>query len=117
MAASTYIFLIMFWAYGTVPHLWLGWTSDQLNWRPDNLLANYEVWGKTPFEILLPQESGGSIPVTITMQTIRDIVAVLIYIVFLGAQMWLWAYWQKRGDKPTVEVATSEYGRPLVRQG
>ena len=35
----------------------------------------------------------------------------------LGAQIALWAMWQKRGQaKPSTEVATSDFGRPLVRK-
>jgi hypothetical protein len=114
MAASTYAFFLMFWAYGTIPHLWLEWTSNELNWRPDSLVYTY--WDVPPINTLLqPQERGGPFPMTITMQTLRDLIVVGIYVAFLGGQMWLWAYWQKRGDKKAVEVATSEYGRPLVK--
>jgi len=113
MAASTYAFFLMFWAYGTVPHLFLTWTSNELNWRPDKLLSEY--WDVWPINTLAPQEKGGWLPITISMQTLRDIIVVGIYVVFLGMQIFLWAWWQKRGDKPTAEVATSEYGRPLVK--
>ncbi len=117
MASATYAFFLMFWAYGTVPHLWLTWTSNELNWRPDVLLYNYEMWGKTPFGFLEPQAISGWFPMTITMQTVRDILVVLLYVVFLGGQMWLWAFWQKRGSKVSTEVATSDFGRPLVKKG
>lgn len=114
MAASVYAFLVMFWCYGTIPHLWLTWTSNELNWRPDKLL--YEYWDIPVVNSLFqPQEKGGPFPMTITMQTIRDLLVVGLYVAFLGGQMWLWAYWQKRGDKVSAEVATSEYGRPLVK--
>ena len=57
---------------------------------------------------------------TISYQTIRDIIAVLIYVVFLGAQIALWVWWQKRDKRAaaasTVPVVTSDYGRPLVRK-
>lgn len=114
MAAGTYAFFLMFWAYGTVPHLWLTWTSNELNWRPDVLVYQYwEVW---PFTWLKPQEADGFFPMTITMQTIRDLLVVGLYVVLLGVQMWLWAFWQKRGSKVTTEVATSDFGRPLVKK-
>ncbi|MEZ5145317.1 MAG: hypothetical protein R2726_22820 [Acidimicrobiales bacterium] len=104
MLAATYAFFLMFWVYGVVPHLWLTWADNELKWRPDSL-------------ILEPQDKGGWSPVTVSYQTVRDIVAVLIYVVFLGGQMWLWSVWQKRGAKPTTEVATSDFGRPLVKKG
>ena len=113
MLAATYAFFLMFWVYGVIPHLWLTWADNELKWRPDTLAADY-IAG---LGFLQPQEKGGSFPMTISMQTLRDIVAVLIYVVFLGLQMWLWAVWQKRGSKPTVEVATSDFGRPLVKKG
>jgi hypothetical protein len=30
--------------------------------------------------------------------------------------MWLWAWWQKRDKKPSTELVTSDYGRPLVKR-
>jgi len=117
MLAGTYSFFIMFWAYGVVPHLWLTWADNELKWRPDALLAEFVTFGATPFGFAMPQANGGSFPMTITMQTIRDIIAVLIYVIFLGLNMWLFAYWQKRGAKTTTtEIATSDYGRPLVKK-
>jgi hypothetical protein len=116
MVAATYSFFMMFWAYGVVPHLWLTWADNELKWRPDTLLADYVIWGRTPFGLLLPYEKNGAFPMTITMQTIRDFIVVGIYIAFLGGQMYLWSYWQKRGQKPTTDIVTSDYGRPLVKR-
>ena len=53
--------------------------------------------------------------------TIRDIAAVLIYVVLLGAQIALWVWWQNRGKRAAAAesaqaTVTSEYGRPLVRK-
>ena len=49
------------------------------------------------------------------------IVAVLIYVVFLVAQVAIWIWWQNRGKRAAAAetakaTATSEYGRPLVRK-
>ena len=116
MVAGTFSFFIMFWAYGVVPHLWLTWADNELRWRPDVLLGNYSWWGYK-LETLLPQGEGGNIPVRISMQTIRDLIAVGIYVVFLGVNMWLFAFWQKRGKKTeTTDIVTSDYGRPLVKK-
>src|SRR5262245_61701417 len=52
MVASVYVFFLLFWAYGVVPHLWLAWADNELTWRPDKL-----VFG--PGEILKPQANGG----------------------------------------------------------
>ncbi len=106
MVAATYVFFIMFWAFGVVPHQWLTWADNELNWRPDaivngpgNVLADY-------------------LPFTITYQTIRDLVVVVIYGIELAGMVALWAIWQGRGDKkPGDEVVKSRFGRPLVREG
>ena len=38
MFAATYVFLLMFWAYGVVPHQWLTWADNELGWRSDAYL-------------------------------------------------------------------------------
>ena len=114
MVASVYAFFLMFWAYGVIPHLWLSWADNELQWRPDNLLYG-------PADLLKPQVQGGWFPMTITYQTLRDLIAVGIYVVFLAGQMALWAWWQNRGKRAaaatTPAVVESEFGRPLVRKG
>ncbi len=106
MLAATYVFFIMFWAFGVVPHQWLTWADNELNWRPDvivvgpgNVLADY-------------------LPFAITKQTLRDLIVVAIYGVILGGMLVLWAKWQSRGDvTPGDEVEKSRFGRPLVKEG
>ena len=115
MFGSMVVFFLMFWVYGVVPHQWLTWADNELGWRPDNI-----VYG--PFDILKPQAVDGWLPMTITYQTVRDIIAVLLYVVFLVAQVWAWIWWQNRGKRAAAaETAaasvTSEFGRPLVRKG
>jgi hypothetical protein len=115
MVGGTFVFLGMFVAYGLVPHLWLTWADSELKWRPDVLLSDYPFWG-VQLSFLSPVEKGGVIPMTISMQTIRDLIAVLIYVGFLGFNMWIFTAWQKRGQKAGAEVAVSDYGRPLVKR-
>ena len=38
MFAATYIFFLMFWVYGVVPHQWLAWADNELGWRSDSYL-------------------------------------------------------------------------------
>ena len=112
MAASVYVFFLMFWCYGMVPHLWLTWAGNELGWRPDKLLVG-------PGAILENQKSGGWNPVTLNWQIVRDVIAVVLYVIFLAGNMYLFAWWQKRGTKTTTtttEIATSDYGRPLVKK-
>jgi hypothetical protein len=109
MAASTYAFFVFFLAYGIAPHQWLTHADNELAWRKD-----VSIWG--PFNILRPEAQGGSFPFTINAVHIRDIIATLIYVVFLGLNIWIWAYWQKRGAPKKAEITVSTYGRPLAKK-
>ena len=103
MAAAVFVFLLMGLAYGIVPHQWLTYADNELGWRSDKI-----VYG--PGNVL------SNIPFTITYQVIRDIIAAGIYIVFLGAQIALWAVWQGRGKVKQRELPTSSFVRPLVKK-
>ncbi len=107
--AGTYTFAVLFLAYGVVPHQWLTHADNELAWRADKIIIGPKVGSQHLLEYL---------PFTITAQVIRDIVVVVIYAVLMGLQIWVWAWWQKRGKaKPAGELAaTSAYGRPLVRK-
>jgi hypothetical protein len=103
LIAGTYAFFMMWWVYGVVPHWWLTWADSELGWRTDKIFVG-------PGRVL------EVVPFTINGVVVRDIIVVLIYVFFLGAQIAAWALWQGRGEKK-VEIETSEYGRPLVREG
>lgn len=110
MAASTFAFFGLFWVYGVVPHQWLTWSENELGWRPDKYLAGPSGTGSL-------QE----IPFNVSYQTLSHLIAVVIYGVFLGLQIALWAIWQGRGDKAerkrkALEEKTTAYGRPLARK-
>lgn len=110
MVGSLYVFFLLFWAYGVVPHLWLTWADNELGWRPDKGLVG-------PGGILEPQSEGGWFPIELNYLHLRDLLAVGIYVVFLGINIWLWSVWQNRGKKAAAPVVVeSEYGRPLVRK-
>ena len=104
MAASTYSFGVMFLAYGVVPHQFLTYAGNELNWRADKILVG-------PAEIL------EKLPFTITYEALKDILTTVIYVIFLGVQLFIWSWWQKRGKAkaPAIE-ATSTFGRPLARR-
>lgn len=102
MLAAVYVFAIMVLAYGIVPHQWLTLAESELNWREDRLLIG-------------PGTSINS-PVTITFRVIKDLIATIIYVVFLGAHIAMWAIWQGRGKAKPKEIPTSAYGRPLVKK-
>lgn len=105
LLAATYVFFILFWLYGVVPHQWLDWADNELNWRPDRILIGPggELW--TTF------------PITISYQVIRDVAAVLIYGIALVGNVWLWIYWQNRGQRAEAAPARSSFGRPLMKEG
>ncbi len=105
MLAATFVFFVLFLAYGVVPHQWLTWADTELNWRPDRILVGPgEVFTFLPFEL--------------TYQVMRDIVVSGIYGAFLAAQVVVWKVWQGRGTaKPADrrELEKSPFGRPLVK--
>ena len=111
MFAAMVVFFMMFWVYGVVPHQWLAWADNELNWRSDKLFVG-------PGGILKPQTQGGWNPITLNYVVIRDLIAVLIYGVALGANIVLWGKWQSRGQVAVEpEPERSDFGRPLVREG
>ena len=107
MAASAFVFFVLFLAYGVLPHQWLQWADSQLGWRKDKILAGPAAITK--------KSIGIDIPITISYETLRDAIAALIYIVGLGVQIALFAKWQNRGKQKPKEIETSAFGRPLVR--
>jgi hypothetical protein len=111
MVGATVVFFLMFWAYGVVPHQWLQWAENELNWRSDKFF-----WG--PGGFLKPQTEGGWNPLTLNYQHIEHIIAVVIYGVMLGGNIWLWSVWQNRGKaQAEAAPARSAFGRPLVKEG
>jgi len=104
MISATWAFFIMFWWYGVVPHQWLTWADNELNWRKDKGLVGPGGFLETitPFDL--------------NYLIVRDIIVVGIYGAALVANVVLWVVWQNRGKrKPTAEVEPSRYGRPLVK--
>lgn len=103
MAAAAYIFGTLFWIFGVVPHQWILWADSDLGWSVSKFLVG-------PGEIL------GELPFVIPYSALRDIVVVLIHVVYVVAWIKVWAMWQDRGKaEPVAEPVTSDYGRPLVK--
>ena len=111
MIFSSFIFAIMFVAWGIMPHQWLTLAENEWSFREDRI---WTAWGA-----LVPISQGGWFPFNITYRVLSDSIAALIYIVTLVPMVRLWSIWQKRGeaDTSTTAVQTSTYGRPLVRKG
>lgn len=118
--AGVFMFALMLMIYGVVPDQWLRWAEGDLEWRSDKIGI---PMGPLPFGnddgLLFAQgvEFFGKGRIIITAQTISDIIAATIYIVFLVLQVIAWLWWQKRGKKPAQPaISTSAYGRPLLRK-
>jgi lysylphosphatidylglycerol synthetase-like protein (DUF2156 family) len=104
MVGAVVVFTLMTLAYGVIPHEWLTFANSYLNMSTDQFVS----W---PFERLIK----------LPYSAFRDIIATLIYVVAIGANLVLWTKWQARltpapaaaeGEAATV-VRTSRFGRPL----
>jgi hypothetical protein len=102
LVAAVFVFGAMFIAYGILPHQWLNYADNELKWRADAILLG-------------PGDIVDKLPFTVTYEVIRDFIAVGIYVVGLGGQIALWAYWQNRGKTKPKALPTSSYGRPLLK--
>jgi hypothetical protein len=65
---------------------------------------------------LKAKANGGNFPFTLSYEALRDVIAIVIHVYFIALMIYLFVWWQKRGEKTSKEVATSSYGRPLVRK-
>jgi hypothetical protein len=111
MVGAVYVFAVLFIAFGIVPHQFIDHADKELGWS-----KNMVIYG--PGDIFKPKTLGGNWPFTMSYEAIRDIVVIVIHLYFFGLLIFLWSKWQKRGDgTPGTEVATSTFGRPLVKKG
>jgi hypothetical protein len=100
---------MLFLAFGILPHQWIDHADKDLGWSRDKLIFG-------PGGILKPESAGGWNPITLQYQAVRDTIVVLLHAVFFGVYIYLAIWWQKRGDVKPKEIATSSYGRPLVKK-
>lgn len=119
MLGAAYVFFVMFWAYGVVPHQWLTWADAELQWSPSRVWLGPGVAGKMVVPLVHWHIAEGfrkAFPINVHAEVLRDVIATLIYVVGLGANIFLWTWWQKRGTKAT-PAPVSSFGRPLVKRG
>jgi hypothetical protein len=109
MLGGTYAFGVLFLSYGVVPHQWIDHSDKNLGWHKDRLILG-------PAGILKPQSLGGWNPITLQYEAVRDIIVVLIHLVFFGLHIFIAVWWQKRGAVTQKELPMSTYGRPLVKK-
>jgi hypothetical protein len=110
MFGSAYAFFVLFLAFGVVPHQWIDHADKDLGWRKDKIIFG-------PFDLLKPQELGGPFAFTMSYEAVRDIIVIVIHAFYIGLMIYLFVWWQKRGEQKPKALPTSTYGRPLVRKG
>lgn len=108
MVGAVYVFFLAFLAYGIIPHQWLTLAENEWSMRADKIYLGPATQSWMPFDI--------------TARTVSDTIATVFYGVFLGAQIWLWAKWQNRGQNADAKAKAalsraSSFGRPLIKQG
>jgi hypothetical protein len=103
MVGAVFVFGTLFWVFGVVPHQWIQWADSELGWRADRFLVG-------------PGEIVGELPFSVPYTALRDMVVVLIHVVYVVGWVVMWSRWQSRGKaEPVPETARSDYGRPLVK--
>jgi hypothetical protein len=106
MAGAFFVFFMFVIWYAILPHQWLDYADNELNWTSDELIMEADG---SPLE--------GSWPLDVNMIVVRDTVVILLHGLGLTLHVALWMIWQNRGKEKPVEEPTSQYGRPLVRKG
>ncbi len=110
MAAATYVFFVMFLAYGVVPHQWLTHVQNELGWRADKILSrprrHLQVPGPrrlVPVRHQLPADRRHPRPRHLRL--LRR-----------PADLHVVAGGRSAARQESTEVETSTYGRPLVKK-
>ncbi|MGA1361716.1 MAG: hypothetical protein ACO36A_02215 [Ilumatobacteraceae bacterium] len=107
---ATYVYFVLFLAFGVVPHQFIDHADKELGWRKDSI-----VYG--PFDVLKPKALGGNFPFTLSYEAVRDLVVLGIHGFYMVLLVWIGAWWQKRGATTGAKaIETSTYGRPLARK-
>lgn len=105
MVAAMAVFAMFMLGYGVVPHEWLTWADSNLGLREDKILLD-------------------TYPIKVSGRAVRDVVATVIYVVFLALNVVVWGKWHKRGQvkpaKPVVATpvpaGTSAFSRPVTKK-
>jgi len=118
MLGSVFVFGAMLLAYGVVPHEWLTFSNSYLKWNESKFLVRSgQKIGPIHF-----------LNFDINKRSLSDTGAVIIYVVVLSVNIYLFSLWQKRPVRSTTDtsakaateekvVGESAYGRPVVARG
>jgi len=124
--AAIFLFALLLMIYGVVPDRWLRWADGDLKWRSDKIgiplgglgIGHYHLFGMQKPYLLFPHGITffGRGKIIVSAKTVEDAIAAAIYGVFLGGQIGVWLWWQRRGKQVSKAIQrVSAYGRPLVR--
>lgn len=134
--AGWWVFGLMLLVYGIIPHHWLAWADNQLQWRPDvqgiptgpiesikiagaTIVHDHKLWGSPDDIAFLGFLEHGRGRVQVNAQILRDIIATIIYGIALAGNFALWLWWQKRKVVETEEKSAiskeSAFGRPVTQ--
>lgn len=112
MLGATYAFAMFTLGYGVVPDLWIKYAEASLKWDdPARLLSTDPgTWG-------FVQTAASWLPFNVNYIHIRDLIVLAIYGIAIGVNLWIFPYWQNRGQKKTEVEPASDFGRPLIKEG
>jgi hypothetical protein len=110
IAGAVGVFAMMTLAYAVIPSEYITFSDKYLQWDTTKFVfqSHQDIFGLGIVDW----------PFNMTKQALRDIIVVLIYLVFFGLNLALFVKWQKRGQvtEPAAErPRRSRFGRPLRR--
>ena len=73
---------MLFLAFGVVPHQFIDHADKDLGWSRDKIIFG-------PGGILKPESAGGWNPITLQYEAVRDIVVVILHLIFIGLYIYL----------------------------
>ena len=111
MAGAVGVFALMTLGYAVIPHEWITFSDKYLQWDTTKFVFrnNQDIFGLGVVNW----------PFSFDKRSVRDIIVVVIYLVFFGLNLMMFMKWQERGKEPAAAAAeqprTSRFGRPLRR--
>ena len=115
-AGAVGVFALFVVGFAIIPSEWLNYANSYLNWGDTTkfVLRSHQQMLFFPWNW----------PFNFDFPSLRDTVAVLIYVVVLGADLKLWVMWQRRHEVKEAPAAAegaavrrSRFGRPLRVRG
>jgi len=115
-AGAVGVFALFVVGFAIIPSEWLNYANSYLNWGDTTKF----VWTSHQQMLFFPVNW----PFNFDYPSMRDTVAVLIYVVTLGLDLKLWVMWQRRHEVKEAPAAAegaparrSRFGRPLRARG